>query len=129
MESLQKEAQTAREPVEPARVLVIEAHAGVRGARTALLDLEGFPTQGVSDLSAATQYLRTHDPPCLLLLDLQFGPDACERLIQTLKADPKLAAIAVVLLYSGDGALPDARAMGATGTLRKPMDPHLLLEM
>lgn len=64
------------------RVLVIEDEADLQEALVTYLNIEGFTADGVSSLSAASQWIRTHQFDVLILdLGLSDG-DGLQWLVQ-----------------------------------------------
>lgn len=119
----------ARRPTSAGRcpVLIVEDDADLRDMMAQLLALEGFPTSAVSNGREALAYLRSHENPNLILLDLMMPVmDGWEfRREQQLDAD--LADVPVIVL----SALDEARALDVTATafLKKPLDYDRLLEL
>lgn len=109
------------------RVLVIEDSAGVRKLLHATLPAEGltcvFACSGEEGLEATRDHL-----PDLIVLDLNLpgmdGLDVCRQL----KADPRTAAVPIVML-TGRGEETDVvrgLEMGADDYLSKPFSPKIL---
>lgn len=106
------------------RILVVEDDADIRDAVASLLEGEGFLVVQVGNGREALEYLRTHEAPALILLDLMMPvmDGWTFRAIQM--ADPKLARIPILVCSAGGhGPLPVERER----FLRKPFELSRLL--
>jgi CheY-like chemotaxis protein len=110
-------------------VLVVEDHAGVRDALADLVELEGYEVSTAADGKEALRYLRNNPAPRLILLDLVLPGTTGWEVAAELSANPELSSIPVVLLSGTDDVEEQARILGVTGFLRKPIDPDILIQV
>jgi two-component system chemotaxis response regulator CheY len=104
-------------------ILVVEDQEDEREALRALLEEEGYRVACVEDGAKALDYLRAHEAPALILLDLMMPTmDGYEFRTRQL-GDPALATIPVVA-FSGDAR---GKSLGFVGFAKKPIDPSRLL--
>ena len=111
------------------RVLVVDDHADTRDLLVTILKTEGYEVDLADDGDLAIQRYRER-PADIVLMDLYMPRQDGVTTIRQLHAEfPGVVAIAM----SGDGktiwrdALAEARAAGAQLTLRKPIEPWVLL--
>jgi CheY-like chemotaxis protein len=86
-------------------ILLVDDDDDYRHACCEVLTLSGCPTVGASDGREALAILRRSDGVRLILLDLTMPGMNGWELHAHLRADPKLAAIPVVVLTAGEGRL------------------------
>jgi CheY-like chemotaxis protein len=120
-------SQTAADKRRP--VMVIEDNPDIQEALGDAFLHAGIAAVFAADGHEALAYLRSHDPPGLILLDLMMPRmDGMQFRAEQLR-DPALADIPVVLL-SADGKLDErVKAMSPAGYLAKPVQLVDLLEM
>ena len=108
-------------------LLLVEDDDDVRNALADLLESEGFRVAQARNGQDALDFLRSHEPPSVILLDLMMpvmdGWTFCE--IQ--QATPELARIPLlVCTAAGNRNLPVTK----NRVIKKPIDlPHLLSEI
>jgi CheY-like chemotaxis protein len=107
-------------------ILIVE---DVRDAARLILEIEGYHVIAVASGQDALEYMRRGEPPRVILLDLKmYGTNGWEFRTAQL-ADPRLAAVPVVVC-SGDGRLDEkAEALGVVDQLPKPIDHRALLRL
>jgi CheY-like chemotaxis protein len=113
-----------------ARVLVVEDHEDTREAVGMLLKTEGYDVVLAADGEAGIASARSATPDVAIVdifLPVKDGVVVIEELCRDL---PALTIIAVSADTSADrqGALSRARKAGAHFTLRKPLEPWVLLK-
>jgi CheY-like chemotaxis protein len=110
------------------RALIVEDHADTREALALLLEVGGLTVATAAAGRPALDYLRSHQPPAFVLLDLMMpGMDGWTFLAEK-RQDPALAAVPVVIVTAaGDLGQASARALGAEAVVHKPADPKDLL--
>jgi CheY-like chemotaxis protein len=109
-------------------ILVVEDEADTREMLVMILGLYGFPTAAASNGQEALEYLRTHEPPKLILLDLMMPVmDGVEFRTAQL-ADPRLAHIPVVVVSGIHDSAQRARDLGAIDYLEKPVGSLVLVD-
>jgi PleD family two-component response regulator len=110
------------------KILFADDDDATRIMMSDLLTAAGFSVEAVRDGAAALDAVRQH-PPDLVLLDYRMGkPDGFE-VCRTIKHDPRLEYLPVLIL-TGEGAVEDRLAGFAAGTddyLPKPFDARELL--
>ena len=109
-------------------VLVVEDDHDTREAFTLLAASVGLDVLAVENGRAALRTLRDGLRPCLIVLDMAMPEmDGFEFRRQQL-ADPTLAKLPVAVMSGGGWATEaDARKLGLTLFLRKPVEPAELL--
>jgi CheY-like chemotaxis protein len=112
----------------PVRVLIVEDNEATREALALLLQIGGYTTAEAADGREALAYLRSHEPPRLVLLDLMMPVMDGWEFLRERRKDPALAAIPVVLFTAAGGLeAPAVWALGANDVLHKPANPDDLL--
>jgi DNA-binding response OmpR family regulator len=107
-------------------VLVVEDERALRATIAAFLEESGYEVAQAEDGQDALASLRTRLPD-VVLVDLRLPTMSGTQFIQAMRADPRLAAVPVVIL-SADPYLADAaEALGARGALAKPFHLDVLL--
>jgi DNA-binding response OmpR family regulator len=112
-----------------ARILVVEDHDDTREALAVLLRTEGYEIAVAADGEAGLASARTSQPDVAIVDIFLPGKDGVA-VIEELRRDlPTVTTIAVSADGSVDrrGALIRAREAGAHHTLRKPLEPWVLL--
>lgn len=109
-------------------ILIVEDDGLARAALETLLASHGHATLAAADALAAINLFRSGTRPRLILLDMVLpGADGWQFFAERAR-DPALAAIPVAIM-TGVGIASEewARALGAIGLLRKPIDVNQLL--
>ncbi len=121
-------------PDDPARsthrhlVLLVEDDHVTRDLFGALARSIGLNAVSAENGRIAMRVLRTRLRPCLIVLDLSTPETDGFAFRREQLADPALAAIPVAVLSGGDVVEAEARTLGLTCFLRKPVDPVELLK-
>jgi CheY-like chemotaxis protein len=102
-------------------ILIVEDDDGLRTSLAGALEDEGFVVAGASNGREALEYLKAHEPPCLILLDLWMPVMSGEEFRAAQQLDSRWAAVPVVVLSAVGDAADRARALGASGCLTKPL--------
>jgi CheY-like chemotaxis protein len=110
-------------------ILIVEDVRDERDAVRLILEIEGYNVIAVASGQDALEYMRRGEPPSMVLLDLKMrGTNGWDFRTAQL-ADPRLAAIPVIVC-SGDGRLDEkAEALGIADQLAKPIDQRVLLRL
>lgn len=111
------------------RVLVVEDDEAIAEALVSLLEDAGHRAHRVSDGRRALDELRRGEKTCVILLDLTMPYMDGWRFREEQVKDDALASIPVIVCTADALAEEKARAIGAAGWLRKPLDPERLLEV
>lgn len=104
-------------------VLVVEDEPDVREMLCYVLQDFQYEAVARRDGSAALEYLRSHAPPFLILLDRHMPVMDGRQFRARQMEDPALASIPVVLLSGEEGDLRDVKC------LSKPINVDQLLEI
>ena len=116
-------ARTAR-----GRVLVVEDDRLAREALEAILEARGFSVAAAGNGREALNYLQTHRPPDVILLDLMMPVMNGWEFRRHQKQNPALAAIPVIVCSGVEDVPAEAALVGAAGHLQKPIVPEELVE-
>lgn len=111
------------------RVLVVEDDEAIAGALQSLLEDAGYRVRHAQDGRRALDMLRDGEPTSVILLDMAMPVMNGWRFREEQVKDADLARIPVIVCTADGLAEEDARAIGAAGWLRKPVDPERLLEV
>lgn len=111
------------------RVLLIEDDADVRTTLADILELEGFQVEWCEDGATALERLRAGDRPDVILLDLMMPQMDGWQFRASQEADPKMAAIPVVVLSAQGGLTAEQiQRLHAAAFLRKPIEVGQLVD-
>ena len=110
-------------------VLLVEDDPDIRESITDILVEEGYSVSAAPHGRAALEQLasRAAAPPCLILLDLMMPVMSGPELLATLRKDPRLSTIPVVILSAWPRDA--AQEAGTRGWVKKPVDLGKLLDM
>ena len=109
------------------QILVVEDDPNVRGLLQTLLSVEGYDVVTASDGLAGLGRL-SDAKPALMLLDLMMPDLGGARVLETLRADPALADVPVVVLTGKLEAVPALRdELGHDNVFVKPFGVNELL--
>ncbi len=103
-------------------VLIVDEDEDIRELLGVALSADGYKVTAVSNGRDALTYLRSSAETCVVLLDLETSTTESARFRAAQLRDRSLAWIPVVLMSGGVDAAENARAFGAGGFLRKPLD-------
>ena len=117
-------------PVDPrSTVLIVEDDAAIREALAEILKDEGYRAEVAAHGRAALDYLRSHEPPSLILLDLMMPVQSGWEFRAEQQGDAALAGVPVVLISGDPGIARHAVALHASGYVPKPLDVSALLRV
>lgn len=108
-------------------VLIIDDDSDIREAIRDLLEVEGYGTAEARDGGAGLGYLRSQPAPGVILLDWNMAPVSGAEFMSEFSRDASLAAIPVVLLTADVRAQAQARVLGLSTVLAKPINADQLL--
>jgi two-component system chemotaxis response regulator CheY len=110
-------------PVLDHNVLVVEDDPALRNAMGDLLGEEGIPATCAENGQVGLDLLRAGARPCLVLLDLQMpfvdGLTFRRRQLE----DPRIAGIPVVVMTGQPSQESEAKSLGVSFFMRKPVAP------
>ncbi|WP_394838997.1 response regulator [Pendulispora rubella] len=114
--------------VRTASVLVVDDDVDIRETISMILEDEGYAVACASNGREALEYLREHQAPNLILLDLMMpvmdGVEFCNRQRQ----DPRIAEIPVVIVTASGQAKEQCAALNVKAFIYKPLALDTLLE-
>jgi signal transduction histidine kinase/ActR/RegA family two-component response regulator len=113
----------------PSGILIIDDDVAYRHEVAEVLSGEGYPVFEAGDGRQGLNYLRSHAPPHVILLDLMMPTMDGWEFAATVRADPALASIPIVVMSSLEKVDVNAALIGAAGCLRKPPRLPELLEL
>ena len=109
-------------------VLIVDDHADLRETLAEILADAGYAVATAANGVEALDYLRTHDPPGAILLDLMMPVMGGGELRQRLKQEPGLAQIPVMVVSGADRIEQQSAMADAVAYFVKPVDVHGMLE-
>lgn len=110
-----------------ASILIVEDDQAIRTALIELLEEEGYRAVGAANGREALDYLRRHQHPCLILLDLMMPVMNGWQFRDEQQRDPRLAPIPTVVLSADGNVAEKAAAIRAAAFLKKPIQLGQLL--
>lgn len=115
----------AQEPVNTngngRRILVVEDQAAERELLADCLRLAGFEVVTVADGAAALDYLRDHEPPELVLLDMRMPGIDGPAFLDVLRGDGRLKDLRVFAVSGSPKAEFPSTALAVDGWFPKPL--------
>ncbi len=111
----------------PGSILVIEDDPDHQRLLAEILELAGYAVTVADSALGAAALARRHQPD-LILLDLGLPYRSGASLLAELKADPRTAAIPVLVVSAAAESLSDERRALAAAVVSKPFSPRALLE-
>jgi len=109
-------------------ILVVDDDPDVRSTLAEILAEEGYRVMEAASGREALAYLQTSAPPALILLDLMMPDMDGWQFREEQQADPRLAAIPVVVVSAFIDDAEKVASLGAIQCLRKPVALDVLLE-
>jgi CheY-like chemotaxis protein len=102
-------------------VLIIDDDVTISEAARIALEAEGFRVACTQNGQEALDYLRAHESPSLILLDLMMEGVSGWEFRERQRKEPALARIPVVVFSAAGDVAREARLLGAAGYLTKPI--------
>jgi CheY-like chemotaxis protein len=110
-------------------VLIVEDDSDVRESVRTVVEEEGYGVVEAADGQQALEYLRAHERPCVVLLDLMMPVMDGWQVLAAMRRDAALGEIPVVVVSAvPQSKLGDLEKLGATALLRKPVHLTALLQ-
>jgi two-component system chemotaxis response regulator CheY len=116
-------------PTEKRRPLLVDDDDDVREAVRDTLIAEGYEIDEARNGVEGLEYLRSHSPPPLVLLDWNMAPMNGGQFMTELAKDERLSATPIVLLTADVRASAKADAHPFAGYLKKPVNLEALFEV
>ncbi len=110
------------------RILVVDDNDALRENIAEALELEGYPVEAVASGSLALAALARDPLPDVVLIDMMMPGMSGGELVATLRRDPRLAPLKVVLV-SGVAPAPARALLPVDAVLGKPFGVADLLEV
>ncbi len=127
--AIKSEASPHAGPARPCRTLVVEDDANECELLAGFLRVSGFEVATSGDGAAAIDYLSSHEPPDLVLLDMMMPRFDGRATIQSIRGTPRLADLKVFAI-SGTSPGDFGVSTGPRGVDRwfpKPVNPETLV--
>jgi CheY-like chemotaxis protein len=115
--------------IEARRILIVDDDAELRREIGEVLTGEGRPVAFAADGRQALSYLRNNPHPALILVDLMMPVMDGWEFCATVRADPELSRIPVVVLSCLERHEGNGSTAGVAGYLRKPVQLEKLLDV
>ena len=109
-------------------ILLVEDSAEARAVLVPILDAAGHAVCTAANGHEALDYLRSHPPPDLILLDLVMPVMNGWELRAAQRVDPRLARVPVVVLSGVAALAAEVDTLGDVGYLQDPVAPETLLQ-
>ncbi|HEX6289579.1 MAG TPA: response regulator [Herpetosiphonaceae bacterium] len=109
-------------------ILIVEDEFVIRETLTEFLEEEGYTVAGAANGQEALSYLRSSQPPALILLDLMMPVMNGIQFLTEQQRDPSLALIPVVLLSADRHSQDKVLCSGPIEYLEKPVHLTSLLD-
>ena len=122
-------AMQAMEGVTPRGVdiLIVDDDEDVREALCAMLEDEGYSVASAPNGARGLEYLRAHDPPGLLILDIMMPIVSGIELREEQLRDPRIAHVPVILMTIAAETRRLGARLGAADSFEKPPRPKDVL--
>jgi CheY-like chemotaxis protein len=115
------------QPLQPPLVLLIDNTPEVLSSVSDLLTRAGYACHACASAEIALAFARVHSPD-IILCDMSLqdgsGPELCQKIKEGSSRE-----YLPVMYFSGTQTPDIIRRSGATYSLRKPLDPDVLLEL
>jgi CheY-like chemotaxis protein len=110
-------------------VLIVEDDPMVRKAMVSLLQGEGYQAHAAANGQEALHFLQQHQPPMVILLDMEMPVMDGWEFRHEQERNPLLAGIPVILLSSVENLEGIAATLRAHGCLHKPLEASRLFSV
>ena len=109
-------------------ILVVEDDPDIRELVSEMLAQAGYRVAEAGNGQEALDFLRAHDGPCVVLLDLMMPRLSGLDVLGAMRADPRHQSLPCIILTAAGQEQQHTRAMelGATDFLTKPFSPKRL---
>lgn len=107
-------------------ILIVDDDADIRAVLAEFLEYEGYSVATAAHGGEALDFLRTHAPPSVVLLDLMMPTMDGFQFREEQKRDPAIASVPVVLMTARGALEPGAIDVGRI--LAKPLELDALME-
>jgi two-component system, OmpR family, response regulator CpxR len=110
-------------------VLLVDDDADMREAIRISMEDEGYEMVEASDGQEALDYLRSHPPPPVILLDWNMAPMNGPQFMAEVSKSSELAEVPVIVLTADARAPEKVKRQGYAGCLTKPFQLDALFEL
>jgi len=110
------------------RILIVDDDDDIRETLMLVLKSQGYEVTGAANGREALQYLRGHELPCVVLLDLMMPVMDGWQFREETSRDPSLAEVPLVVLTGGGDNMKRARPLRAAAWLDKPIPLEKLVK-
>jgi len=110
-------------------VLLVDDDTDALESTAVVIELHGADAITADSAAMALARLRAGLRCCLVVLDWKMPGMSGEEFYRACAADPRLAAIPLLVLTGDPRAVYDARALGIRHAALKPIDPSQLVEI
>jgi CheY-like chemotaxis protein len=110
-------------------ILVVDDDPDIRDTLQILLESEGHTVEQAADGTEALAQLESGRTPSVILLDLMMPGLDGESFIKSLRRDPAIANIPIIILSGHQAAKQIAEDLGVAGVLVKPIEFDALTSM
>jgi DNA-binding response OmpR family regulator len=107
-------------------IVIVDDEFGLADVLTATLSDIGFRVFSATNGKRGLEVMAEH-PPDLVILDYMMPLLDGAGVLKAMRADPKLAAVSVIMISAVPESVVSARCQGYTAFLRKPFDFEALL--
>jgi CheY-like chemotaxis protein len=113
----------------PNSILIVDDDFDLRDILRDVLEIEGYAVATAGDGNEALDYLRTNDPPCVILLDWMMPRCNGPQFRSEQQKDATIADIPVVLVTADARGEEKKQAIGVPHCLMKPLQLDRLLAL
>ena len=110
-------------------ILVVDDEPAFQATLCEVLQEEGFIADGAGNGQIALDYLHSHIPPSLIVLDLMMPVMDGFKFLEEKQKDPKLQKIPTIMLTAGRISTIDIFREEVFGFLKKPFKLDLFLQL
>jgi DNA-binding response OmpR family regulator len=110
-------------------LLLVDDDEDIREAVRMMLEDEGYEVIEARDGREALEWLRSHPPPAVMLLDWNMAPMNGAQLVAEVSKEARLAELPIVVLTADTTALRTVQDAHYAGWLKKPFQIDELFDV